>query len=959
MTDLRRWPEADALLDRALDLPAAERTAFIDREAARDPELARALRAVLAEAERDDGFLDRSGPGLGALISEAWAEAQAPHAPTLEPGDRFTTYEVLDLIGRGGMGEVYRARDERLGRLVALKVLPQAFVRDRQRLARFDREARLLASLNHPNIAAIYGLAEDRGRQALVLEYVEGTTLAARLAGGPLPLRDALPIARQIALALEAAHRRGIVHRDLKPANVCLMADGTVKVLDFGLAKAVAGEGAGGADDLTSVHGPGRIVGTPAYMAPEQARGAEIDRRADIWAFGCLLYEMLSGLRAFDGEHTQEVLSRVLEREPDFGRLPSATPDAVHRLLRRALAKDPRKRLADLGDAALELEEAVRASERSFRGRLTHWGTPLSRAAAAIAVLLAGVAAGVLLPRLWRSEAPPVVLRLAVPVPSSDELQASVQQVAALSPDGRTIVYRASRGGVVRLFRRTLDGLQSDPLAGTEYASGPFFSPDGSWVGFDGDGMLQKVSLSGGSPVPICPASGGANASWGGDTIVFATETERVLRGVPASGGAPQPLTALDETTGEIAHAFPDVLPSGQAVLFTIVRPAERHVAVLRMATREVRVLTTGSQPRYVRPGYLVFARGDTLWAAPFDERTLSLTGDPVPVLEGLDTAGGAAVHFAAGADGSLVYAPRREEVRERHLVWLDRQGAVSPSPFEPKRYARAALAPGGRRVALAFSERDNTDVWIGDLERGALTRLTREPTTETAPIWTPDGRAIVFRSDRDGGGLFRQRLEPGARAERLTRSGNRLHTAHGWSPDGRTLLFTEFSSYATQSIMALEAGTPEPRTLLNGRFARLRPQVSPDGRWMAYQSDESGRFEIHVRPFPDVTGAAWQVSLSGGISPRWAHSGRELFYYDGTSFVSAAIETSGPFAVRERTRLFAYAPFGGRLGPDYDVSADDRRFLMIRSGGDTPATRLQLVLVQHWIEELKAKLRR
>jgi serine/threonine-protein kinase len=951
--DLRRWPEADGLLDRALDLPPEERRAFIDREAGHSPDLANALHSVLAEAERPDGFLEHSRPEVARLLADVWEDAGKEQPPALEPGQRFTTYEVIQLVGRGGMGEVYRARDERLGRLVALKVLPREFVEDRQRLARFDREARLLASLNHPNIAAIYGLAEDGGRQALVLEFVEGTTLAARIEAGPLPIREALPVATQIALALETAHRRGIVHRDLKPSNVSLMADGTVKILDFGLAKAVERGRPAGPDDLTSIHDPGRIVGTPAYMSPEQARGGEVDQRTDVWAFGCVLYEMLTGARAFDGGSTDDGVARVLEREPDFCLLPPATPEAIQRVLRRALTKDPRRRLANLGSAVLDLEEAQHRTKHA--GILS--GSPAVRAAAAILILAAGIGGGILLPRALRSGSSPAVVRLAVPVPPSDLLIASAQQVAALSPDGHTVVYRASRDGTGRLFKHALDGMQSEPVPGTENAAGPFFSPDGAWLGFDGAGTLQRVSLAGGSPVTICKAPGGANASWGGDTIVFATATGRMLNSVPSGGGTPEPLTLLNTAAGDLAHTFPYVMPGGDAALFTIVRAQERHVAAVRLDTKEVAVLTTGSQPRYLAPGHLLFIRDDTMWAAPFDERRLQITGAAVPVLEGLDTAGGAAAHFAAGTDGSLLYAPRRVEVRERQLVWLDRRGIETPLRFEPRGYTRAALAPDGRRVALALSEQNNTDIWVGDVDRGTMTRLTRDPTTETAPLWTPDGRAIVYRSERDGGGLFLQTVDAGDGWQRLTNSGNRFHTPHGWARDGRTLLFTEFRSYSEQSIHAIVPGSSEVRPLLTGSFAQLRPQISPDGRWMAYQSDESGRFEIYVRPFPNVEAGKWQVSAAGGTSPRWSHSGRELFYYDGQSMVAASISAANAFGVKDLTRLFAYAPFGGQLGPDFEVAPDDRRFLMLRSNSDTPASRLQLVVVQNWIEELRGKL--
>jgi serine/threonine-protein kinase len=857
------------------------------------------------------------------------------------------------------MGEVYRARDARLGRDVALKVLPADLAADAERLARFDREARLLASLNHPNIAAIYGLAEAEGRQALVLEFVEGPTLAERTARGPIPASDAVALARQIALALDAAHQRGIVHRDLKPANIKVTFDGTVKVLDFGLAKAMTTNAVDTAapPGLTAMWKPdGARLGTPAYMAPEQALGQPVDQRADIWAFGCVLYEMLTGKRAFEGDTAAEVVARVIERDVDFARLPPSLPEPLQRLLRRTLVKDPRRRLSSMADAVLELEDAEPETRVPWR---IGAGGPVARAVAGLA-LLAGLGALALfaLPRGWWAPPPPAV-RLGVPVPARDVLLVSGQQVAAIAPDGRTIVYRAVRDGQAQLFLHRLDALDSYPIPGTQNAAAPFFSPDGAWIGFDGDGLLRKVSLAGGSPVTICDAPGGANASWGSGTVVFATGTSRILYRVAEGGGTAEALTTLDGDRGDISHGFPHVMPGGRAALFTIITRDRRHVAVVRLNTGETRMLTEGSQPRYVAGGRLLFARNDTLWAAPFDERRLELTGDPQPVLEGLDTAGGSAVHFAVSAGGTLMYVPRREEVRDRRVVWVNREGIETAVPFEPKRYTRASLSPDGQRIAVALAETDNTDIWIGEPGQDTLIRLTREPTTETAPLWSPDGRAIVFRSDRDGGGLFLASVHAPGDVRRLTTSSGTFHTPHGWTPDGRTLLFTEFRTYTEQGFAALDVASGSVRPLLGGRFAQLRPQVSPDGLWVAFQSDESGRFEIYVRPYPGVEGALWKVSTAGGTSPRWSQHGRELVYHDGRGIVAVPVTTAGgKFATGHATRLFDYAPYSGRLGPDYDLTPDGQRFLMIRSAEDSPASRAQLVLVQNWTTELESRLR-
>jgi eukaryotic-like serine/threonine-protein kinase len=935
--------DLDALLDAALGRPAAERLPFVRRQAAGRPALRDAAERVLREADEGDPFLDPDGLGAVALRGAALG-AEEPHA--LAPGDTFAAYDVVELVGRGGMGEVYRAVDRRLGRQVALKVLPRAFSDDPHRLARFEREARVLASLNHPNIGAIYGLADETGRPALVLEFVEGASLATLLEHGPLPIAQALAIARQAALALDAAHQGGVVHRDLKPANIVVTPEGTVKVLDFGLAKAASG--AAPDAGLTGVLAPGTVLGTPSYMAPEQAEGRPVDHRADTWAFGCILFEMLTGTRAFDGGNPEQALARILEGAPDFQLLPPATPEAVRRLLRRTLARDPGARPARVGEAVLAIDAVT-------RGAATRRRAAVATGVAASILLLAGALAGLSGAWPWRP-APPAAVRSAVPIPASEQLLPSAQQVAAISPDGRTLVYRAIREGQASLFVRTLGELTSRPLTGAGHASGPFFSPDGTWIAFDGDGVLQKVPLAGGTPVTLSYAPGGASASWGGDTIVFSTSTARGLHRVPAGGGPARPLTTVDREAGEAAHAFPHVLPRGDAALFTIVRDTGPEVATVRFDTGAVQSLLPGSQPRYLRPGYVIFARGASLWAAPFDERRLAVTGAAVRVLDEVDTAG-AAVQYAVSNTGTLIYAPRREAAPERTIAWLDLDGRESLAPLAPARYTRVALSPDGTRLALAASEGGRADIWIADLAGGSPRRLTADSTVNAAPLWSPDGRTIVVRSDREGGGLFLLAADGTGAAERLTSAQDALHTPHGFAPDGRTVLFTEFRSYTDQAILAVDLTRPlRPRPLVAAPGAQARPQVSPDGRWLAYQSDESGRFEIYLRPYPDVEAGVWPVTTGGGTSPRWSADGGQLFFHDGRG-LSAAAFAGGPAgqapAFAAPRHLHAWAPFGGRLGPDYDVTPDGTRVLFIRHADDTPASRLRLLVVEHWTTEL------
>ena len=946
-----RWPEADALIDDLLTLPLAERRRALDARTGLDPALRAMVEMVLAEADAADPFLDPAAIQRRPLVDDLVERLAADRGDTLQAGVRFGPYDVIALVGRGGMGEVYRAHDSRLGRDVALKTLPLDFEDDPERAARFDREARVLASLNHPNIAAIYGIVDDSAGRALVLEFIEGETLSEIIKRGRVPLAQALAWTRQVALAIQAAHDRGIVHRDLKPSNIRVTNDGIAKVLDFGLAKALGPAAPVHADDksLTAMWKPdGAVLGTPAYMAPEQALGERASAGTDAWALGCVLYELIAGIRPFVADTNDKVRRHILEDEPDLTRVRPGTPDWVCALVRGLLRKDPRQRLS----IAAVLDEM----DRHHGGRrATSGADSVRRVAVAVLVFGSLSAAGFLAVTRGRRDPVPVTpVRLAVPVPASDTLLLSGQPVAAISPDGKTIVYRAVRHGRVFLFARTLDAVESRPIPGTENGAAPFFSPDGAWVGFDGDGVLRKVRLDGGPPIALTEAHGGATGSWAGDVILFATPTGRVLQKVSAAGGRSETMTALDQARGDVAHSYPHLLPDADAALFTVATASARHVALVDLASREVRILTEGAQPRLLGD-QLLFVRSDSLWAAPFDLRRRELRGEPRPVLNRLDIAGTGVAHFAVSSDGTLIYVPRREEVRDRRLVWVDRQGKETLLPLEPRRYQRAALSPDGRRVALALTEEENTDIWLADVNGETLMRLSKEPTTETAPLWTPDGRAIVFRSDREGGGLFVVPIDRPADVRRLTTSGPFMHTAHGWAPDARTLLFTEFRSYTEQLFAAVSLAGEPPRPLLGGSFAQLRPQVSLDGRWIAYQSDESGRFEIYVRPYPSLSGPPMKVSVDGGTSPRWAQDGRELFYYDGRSVWSTPVSPEGMSARTEPpTRLFDYAPYGGRLGPDFEVSPDGSRFLMIRPAEDTPASRAQLVLVQHWEQELR-----
>jgi serine/threonine-protein kinase len=521
-------------------------------------------------------------------------------------------------------------------------------------------------------------------------------------------------------------------------------------------------------------------------------------------------------------------------------------------------------------------------------------------------------------------------------------------------------VYRARRNGVTRLYRRELDSLVAEPIAGTENATGPFFSPDGRWLGFDSDGVLKRVALSGGLPAVIGAAPGGATATWlDDDTIVFATNTARTLQRFPASGGVPEVLTTLDAARGDTLHLLPHALPGGRRVLFTIVSGTAHNVAVLDVSTRQTTVLAEGSHGQLIGVSHLLFSRDGTLWGARVDQASLAVEGAPVPLIDGIEHTDSTVLHFASAPSGSIAYLPAgQSEPGLQRLVWVDRHGRQSEPGIPPGPYTRVSLSPSGDRFALAMAERGNTDIWIADPARGTTSRLTTEPTIETMPTWSPDGRSIAFRSEREGPGVFSRDWQGAGAIERLTRTDGPIHSPYSWTPDGTTLLIAVFRSFNRQTLASVRPPDGTVRILLDGEYAQLDPQVSPDGRWLAYQSDETSRFEIYVRPYPDVQRGRWQVSSAGGTSPRWSTDGRELLYYDGTSLRSVPVARTEPPSFGTPVRLFDIDVFGGRLGPDYEIGPDGR-FLFIVAGPPPAASTPRLVFVERWIEEARARLNR
>jgi len=867
---------------------------------------------------------------------------------TLSPGSRLGDYEVIALLGVGGMGEVYRATDTNLKRQVALKVLPVSVAGDAERLARFQLEAQVVAALNHPHIAQIYGIEKTAESTALVMELVEGEDLAHRLARGPLPIDEAVPIARQIAGALEAAHEQGIVHRDLKPPNIMVRPDGTVKVLDFGVAKALEPRADVVDPALTAltISSPplttrGVILGTAAYMSPEQARGRPVDKRADIWAFGCVLYEMLSGRKPFEGDDATDTIIAVVTKDPEWARLPAATPPHVSRLVRRCLEKDPQHRLRDIGDARLELDPTVGPDSAQARWASRRWrrATLVAGIAASIAAFAGGYLARVPVRPSDRN-----VTRFVISLPDGLSISRENRGGLALSPDDRTIVFAAGNESGSRLYVKWLNEPEPKAIPGTDSAAEPFFSPDGRWLGFFANRQLKKVSLTDGTMVVVAPANDSTGAAWAPDgTIVFAPGYSTGLVRISADGGSSQPVTTRNTAAGEAGHSWPDILPDGDHVLYTIEYNgksfAEADIAVVSLATGATKVLLKGGAvARYSPSGHLVFARADRLLAVPFDPARLEVTGETTTVATGVSAEiGRGRTHFALSRAGSLAFAPGDLDVGARDLLWVGRNGSVTPASKTRRGFFSVHLSPDGGRVIMSVLGSDD-DVWMLDLTRDVPTRLTFG-TENAVPAWAPDGRRFAWSSDRNGAfNLYLSSIDAPQAVERLTTSDRRQRVG-GFSPDGKLLVYVEQAPAAGGDIWMLQTDrTGQPQPLVKTRFNERVPLVSPDGRWLAYASDETGRTEIYVQPFPGP-GPKQQVSDGRGVdlaSPlggsepdravRWSSNGRELFYWNGDRLMSVPVAAGREFSSGPPRVVFALTQV-----LDADVAPDGRRFLVVR----------------------------
>jgi len=919
--------------------------------------------------------------GNAAHLVELNGRMSSPPPLTAGPimaGTRFGVFEVIERLGVGGMGEVYRARDTRLERDVALKLLPGDVLDER--LARFEREARVVASLNHPNIAALYGVEDSGDVPLLVLELVTGETLAERLASGPLPLGVALAVCRQIAQGLEAAHERGVVHRDLKPSNVKLSPEGKVKILDFGLAKVLADEGrARPLSHSTLSYGDslmGLMLGTPSYMSPEQVRGQPGDRQMDVWAFGCVLYETLTGRKAFEGPTVSDAIAGVLGQDPDWSALPESVPSRIRDLLRRCLRRDKRRRLHDIADARIELEEVLEEHTDGSSGRRrSPWGRWIgdrtvrwsrSRTARGIGSAIALIAAGALGWLVSRpAAAVPRVARVQVGLPAEAPLVLDRQPSLALSPDGTRLAFVAARGSHAQILVRRLDQEGASPVPGTEGGSSPFFSPDGEWLGFLAEGRLKKVPAAGGQAQPLVEAPALHGASWGEDgSILFAPSSESGLELVPAGGGEPRAVTAPESRTGESSHRWPELLPGARAALFVIHGPGseEPRIGIVDLRSGQRRVLVEGGTfPRYLPTGHVVFARGEALMVAAFDLRSLELEGTPAPAVQGLTVSPmSGAAHFAVARDGTLAYVPGGV-LGARTLLWVDRQGAAHPVTEERRAYVSPDLSSDGQRVAVAIEGDQGLDIWTHDLTRGSLTRLTSDTGNEVAPVWTADGRAVSYGSPLEGPmpGLLSRPADGSGEVRRLF-AGGRRHVPGSWSPDGRFLAFTDQDptpGSTGNDILVLsreEGGRVHP--FLKTKFDEAGPMFSPAGRYLAFTSNETGRDEVYVRPFPGP-GGKWQISTEGGSEPRWSPSGEELFFRSGGRMMVVSVSTLPSFRA-SRPRLLFEGPYdpGVPARPNYAVSRDGHRFLMIRSVQPPAPTRLNLVL--GWFAELPARTR-
>jgi len=949
------WRRIEDICHDALERPADDRAAFVRDACAGDEVLRAEVESLLANHSRAEAL----GTGLGIRDSGLGMSTEELI------GTQIGVYKVVSLLGAGGMGEVYRARDTKLGRDVAVKFLPRAFTTDPDRLARFEREARMLASLNHPHIGGIYGFEEYDGAPALVLELVEGRTLADRVAKGPLSLSESLGIAKQIADALDAAHERGIVHRDLKPANIKITPEGVVKVLDFGLAKVFAGESG---LDLTqsptvTVGGTrgGAILGTAAYMSPEQARGQAVDKRTDIWAFGCVLYEMLTGHVAFPGRTIPDILAGILEREPNWALLPAATLPAVRRMLERCLEKDSKRRVRDIGDAAIELSDAIASpvKVREPRRPVPRWIWGL-----ASGLVVVGLSLGWTIAHLRQ---PPVVenrtVRLTVNPPAGTEF--GVDTGAAISPDGQVLAFVTASSGNTKLWIRPLNALSARELPGTDAATFPFWSPDGRSLGFFAAGKLKRIEVAGGLPTEICGVGSGRGGTWNEEgVILFSSVNNGPILRVPAKGGTPVPFTTVDTARGENSHRWPQFLPGGRRFLYFVRTASEENYGVylgsLDRPQEKTPLLRSPTNAVYAHDrsnpfGHLLWVRDGTLMAQPFDVEQGQTTSEPLALAEGVGFGSASRLGaVSASNDGTLVYGGAA--TRRVQLTWLDREGKQVGTVGQPGEYIGLRISPDGKRVAFTRGG----DAWQMEFARGIPTRVTFGGGVE--PIWSRDSQRIAYWKGPPPPNLFFQSTNGTGEEKRLLESPDTLRT-QDWSRDGMFFLYSVSSNDPSSKtrfdlwVLPMTGGR-KPFSFTSTPFQEVRGQFSPDGKWVAYTSDESRANEVYVQSFP-AGGVKQGVSSKGGDWVRWRGDSREMFYIAADRKVmSVAVRPiSGSLELGTPQALFTIPVAPTRSADNapytYDLMPDGQRFLAAAPVEDAASPTMTVIL--NWQAELFA----
>jgi serine/threonine-protein kinase len=886
-------------------------------------------------------------------------------------GKTISHYQITLKLGQGGMGEVFLAHDASLDRKVALKFLPDEFSGDSGRLARFKREAKILASLSHPNIAAIHGLEQADGKSFLVLELVEGETLAQRIARGQLPIEEALEVCRQIAEGLESAHEEGIVHRDLKPSNVKITPAGRVKILDFGLARAMQAQPESSdlsnsptiPDDLSI---PGVILGTAAYMSPEQAKGRSINKRTDIWAFGCVLFECLTGKRAFQGETVTEIVASILKSEPDWSSLPAELPASIRTLLRRCLQKDQSQRLRDIGDARIEiLEPATQSSETETAWRRLPF---LWLAVSAAVLLIVGVIIGPSLIGHFRKAPFVSAIKSTIQIGTGQVLAGTHfgRTAMALAHNGRFMVYGAPSGPVpVKIYLRWMDQLDAIPVSGTEKGMNPFLSPDDQWIGFwEAGGKLKKVPVTGGVPTILCDTGIMFGADWGrNNTIIFSPGENLGLSRISSDGGQPEVLTVPDKAKDEFGHRLPHYLPDNRGVLFTVGKAWDMHprLALLDLKTRKWReVMKDAADGQYLPTGHLVFLRQGVLMAVAFDIDKLEVAGQPVPIIENVmqalnfvsATYNSAAGQYSVSESGWLAYVPGGiQPDKDNSLVHMDQDGSVQPAIDRMGPFASPRFSPDGRRIAYLTLGKEWL-MWVYDLGRGTATRLLGEgqPVYVT---WTPDGKRLVFGWNKTGeANLYWQPADGSSPMERLTVS-EYTHSPGSFSPDGSTLAFVETRSNTNMDILLLDMKSRRVSPYLNSSALEGWPEISPNGRWLAYASNESGQMQVWVRPFPGP-GGMWQISKEQGREPIWSKDGRRLYYRSLNQVWAVDVETEGSFSAGKPRLLFEKAGISGGMPiGNWDLWPDGRGFLAVQEDQSKQPFVTEMILIQNWFEEL------